>query len=232
MVEPPWRRSTFKWNCAFTKLVPVHSAYVGGDHYFGDHEDDEPESYLWHEVEQRELDALKKEDKRRFDIEDVLTTNKVKALRAALANFVTAGAIRQLQQRAEGHRPKHYAMIVHVETARSAHAWQHQVTVTILDKMRLAIAARDPIADQLIDAAIADLKRSADAEGLAIPGREALVREIRDGFAKGAVATAEVNSGNGDVKSLLDENAELKLRNRSHPPPCGSGECVILTQAA
>jgi hypothetical protein len=106
---------------AFTKLVPIHAAYVGGDHYFGDHDDDRPEYFLWHEVDQTELDALKKEDQRRFDIEDVLTTDKVKALRSALANFVTAGAIRRLQRRADGQRPKHYAMIVHVETSRSAH---------------------------------------------------------------------------------------------------------------
>jgi hypothetical protein len=196
---------------AFTKLVPVHSAYVGGDQYFGDYEEDRPEFYLWHEVEQDELDALKKEDKRRFNIDDVLTTTKVKALRAALANFVTAGAIRRLQQRANGQRPKHYAMIVHVETARSAHAWQHRVAIRILDKMKQAISARDAIADGLIDKAVADLRRSVEAEGLIVPDRESLVKEIRESFAKGAVATERVNSDN-DVEALLDENAELKLR--------------------
>ena len=44
-----------------------------------------------------------------------------------------------------------------------------------------------------------------------MPDREVLVREIRDSFAKGAVATEKVNSDN-DVEALLDENAELKLR--------------------
>lgn len=196
---------------AFTKLVPVHSAYVGGDHYFGDHDEAEPEYYLWHEVQQDELDALKKEDRRRFSIEDVLTTPKVKALRSAIANFVTAGAIRRLHQKADGQRPKHYAMIVHVETARSAHAWQHRVTQEILDQMKTAVVARAPIADQLIDEAISDLRRSVEAEGLTVPDRAELVKEIRDAFEKGAVATEKVNSDN-DVEALLDENAELKLR--------------------
>ena len=196
---------------AFTKIVPVHSAYVGGDHYFGDHDDVRPEYYLWHPVEQDELDALKKEDKRRFNIEDVLTTAKVKALRSAVANFVTAGALRRLHQKASGERPKHYAMIVHVETAKSAHAWQHRVTQAVLDKMKAAIIARQPIADLLIDEAIADLRRSVEAEGLTVPDRHELVREIRESFEKGAVATEKVNSDN-DVEALLDENAELKLR--------------------
>lgn len=196
---------------AFTKLVPVHGAYVGGDQYFGDHDEDRPEYFLWHPVDQSELDALKKEDRRRFNIEDVLITDKVEALRSAVSNFVTGGAIRRLHQRADGQRPKHYAMIVHVETARSAHAWQHQVTLAVLDKMRAAIAAHDPIVDKLVDGAIADLRRSVEAEGLKVPDRDALVNEIRDSFAKGAVATEKVNSDN-DVEALLDENAELKLR--------------------
>jgi Z1 domain/Recombinase/Recombinase zinc beta ribbon domain len=177
----------------------------------GEHDEDKPEYYLWHPVDQNELDALKKEDRRRFSIDDVLITDKVDALWTAVANFVTAGAIRRLNQRAESQRPKHYAMIVHVETSRSAHAWQHQVTVAVLDKMKAAIAARDPIADRLIDAAIADLRRSVEAEGLKVPDRDELVKEIRDSFAKGAVATEKVNSDN-DVEALLDEHAELKLR--------------------
>jgi hypothetical protein len=196
---------------AFTKIVPVHEAYVGGDQYFGDHDEGVPEFYLWHAVEQDELDALKKEDKRRFSIDDVLTTPKVKALRSALANFVTAGAIRRLQQKADGQRPKHYAMIVHVETARSAHAWQHRVTQAILDRMKEAIIKKDPIADKLIDAAVADLRRSVEAEGLSVPDRDSLIKEIREAFQKGAVATEKVNSDNA-VEALLDENAELKLR--------------------
>lgn len=196
---------------AFTKLVPVHSAYVGGDHYFGDHEDDRPEYYLWHPVEQDELDALKKEDKRRFNIEDVLITPKVQALRNAVANFVTAGAIRRLHQKAAGEKQKHYAMIVHVETSRTAHDWQHRVTKAVLEKMKDAIVRRAAIADQLIDEAIKDLRRSVEAEGLKVPERDLLVREIRESFEQGAVATEKVNSDN-DVEKLLDENAELRLR--------------------
>lgn len=196
---------------AFTRLVPVHDAYIGGDHYFGDHYEVEPEYYLWREVDPNELEALKKEDRRRFSIEDVLTTPRIQGLRAAVANFVTAGAIRRLQQKAAGQRPKHYAMIVHVQTARSAHSWQHQVTQAVLDKMRDAVVSGDLIADKLIDEAVTDLRRSVEAESLTVPDRDALIKEIRNSFQKGAVATEKVNSDN-DVEALLDENAELKLR--------------------
>ncbi len=102
-------------------------------------------------------------------------------------------------------------MIVHVETAKSAHAWQHRVTQEILDQMKAAVIDRAPIADSLIDDAILDLRRSVEAEGMAVPERQELVNEIRAAFEKGAVATEKVNSDN-DVEALLDENAELKLR--------------------
>src|SRR5262249_19778116 len=120
-------------------------------------------------------------------------------------------AIRRLQQRAAGQRPRHYAMIVHAETSLLAHDWHHRVTHAVLDKMKAAIVGRGAIADRLIDAAITDLRRPVQAEGLGVPGRDALVMEIRNSFAKGAVATEKVNSDN-DVEALLDENAELKLR--------------------
>lgn len=196
---------------AFTKLVPVHSAYVGGDHYFADHDESQPEFFLVRDVDQNELDALKKEDKRRFNIENVLTTEKVEGLRSALAGFVTAGAIRRLQQQAAGERKKHYSMIVHVETARSAHDWQHRVAVAVLTSMKDAILMRNKVADLLIDGAIADLRQSVEAEGLVVPDRAELVKEIRSAFEREAVATEKVNSDN-DVASLLDENAELRLR--------------------
>jgi hypothetical protein len=44
---------------AFTVLLPIHPAYVGGDRYFGEYDSDEPEYYLWHEVSKDELDALR-----------------------------------------------------------------------------------------------------------------------------------------------------------------------------
>jgi len=45
---------------------------VGGDHYFGEHDDSRPEAFLWHEVDQEELEALKKEDRRRIKTEQAL----------------------------------------------------------------------------------------------------------------------------------------------------------------
>jgi hypothetical protein len=196
---------------AFTQLVPIHGGYVGGDEYFGEHEEAEPEFYLWHPVSDDELTALKKEDRRRVRTDEALSSPRTEALRHALVTFVAAAAIRRLQQRTDGGAPKRYSMIVHVETARASHAWQHTVAKEIIDGMAAAARANDGIFDQLVERSIDDLARSVAAGGFLMPERAALIRDVRDAFVKGGVVTERVNSDN-DVQALLDENAELRLR--------------------
>jgi hypothetical protein len=196
---------------AFTKLVPIHGGYVGGDHYFGEHTEAEPEYYLWHPVEDDELLALRKEDRRRIRKDQVLTQDKIAGIRHALVTFVTAVAIRRHQQRSVAEQQKRYAMIVHVETSRTAHAWQSTVVSELIDALQEAIKSKDPIFLSLVDAAIQDLSRSVIAEGMLLPTRDIIASEVLDYFKKGAVATEKVNSDN-DVQKLLDDNAELKLR--------------------
>ena len=196
---------------AFTKLVPIHCGYVGGDHYFGEHTDGKPEYYLWHPVEDDELLALKKEDRRRVRKDEVLTQEKIAGIRHALVTFVTASAIRRHQQKSGGEQQKRYAMIVHVETSRTAHAWQSTVVSELIDALQEAIRLGIPIFYTLVDKAIEDLSRSVKAEGLVLPPRDVIITEVLDYFRKGAVATEKVNSDN-DVQKLLDDNAELKLR--------------------
>ena len=196
---------------AFTKLVPIHSGYVGGDHYFGKHEQDEPEYYLWHPVSEDELSALKKEDRRRVKQHEILETEKISALRHALITFVAAGCIRRLQQVKAGERPKKFSMIVHVETSRKAHEWQHVVVAEILQALREAANTDDAIFSQLLTASVEDLIRSVLAAGFSVPTRSEIYAEARQAFLKGAVVTEKVNTDN-NVMALLDENAELKLR--------------------
>lgn len=196
---------------AFTQLVPIHSSYVGGDEYFGEHDEDELEFFLWHQVTDEELSALKKEDRRRIRTDEALTCKRTEALRHALVTFVTASALRRLQQASAGETLKRYSMIVHVETARASHTWQHTVAKEIIDAMAEAARGSMAIFAELVDQAINDLTRSVEAGGYTMPDHGALAQAVRDAFVKGGVVTERVNSDN-DVQALLDENAELRLR--------------------
>lgn len=196
---------------AFTELVPIHAGYVGGDHYFGDHDEGEPEFYLWHPVTDDELTALKKEDRRRVKTEEALTSKRTEALRHALVTFVTAASIRRLQQKLSGIPQKRYAMILHVETARASHAWQHTVAQEIIAGMSQAAAANKSIFNQLVKISIYDLERSINAGGYHMPPYQDIFDLVKEAFVKGGVVTEKVNSDN-DIQALLDENAELRLR--------------------
>ena len=196
---------------AFTTLVPIHDGYVGGDHYFGEHTEDEPEYYLWHPITDNERLALRKEDRRRVKQNQILTHANIAGIRHALITFVTATAIRRHQQREDGKPPRRYSMVVHVETSRSAHAWQHTVVGELIEALQGAIEGGLPIFTDLVNEAIDDLARSVEAEELGMPDRGTILHNVRDFFKKGAVATQKVNSDN-EVQNLLDDNAELKLR--------------------
>src|SRR6266481_4924677 len=103
---------------AFTVLLPTHGKYVGGDEYFEKSGDaDSPAFYFFREVPLQERDALKKEDRRRLQIDRVLTDKNAAVLRDAIVTFLVGGTIRRLQQRAAGPRqkPQRYSFLFHTE---------------------------------------------------------------------------------------------------------------------
>src|SRR5690606_2504411 len=83
---------------AFTELVPAPEAYIGGEYYFEASEDENSvAAHIYEPIKETELDILKKEDRRKFKIEDVLTSKRVYSLREAVVNFIVGGVIRRLQ---------------------------------------------------------------------------------------------------------------------------------------
>ena len=77
---------------AFTELVPVAASYIGSDFYFDDSQDEESvASHLYHEVRIEELEVLKQSDRRRFKVEECLTSNASPAIRSAICNFIIGG---------------------------------------------------------------------------------------------------------------------------------------------
>ena len=109
---------------AFTELVPVSSAYIGSDYYFDQSlERNTVASFIYHPVTLNELDILRREDRRRFRIEECLTSNAIPVLRLAIMNFLVGGCIRRLQDRHANIPEKKFSFLVHTEAGRAAHAW-------------------------------------------------------------------------------------------------------------
>ena len=196
---------------AFTELLPIHGGYVGGDDYFGGHDVDDPRYYLMVIVSEQEQDALRRADKRRIHPGSVLESPNTVGLRRAIITFVLAACVRRWQQHEAGERKRKYAMIIHNDTQKAAHAWQEQVIEWISDAI-LNCAEKEPQRLRpLFDAVYDDLDMSVSADKGRMPPRKKAFDLLIDALQSDDVVRETVNSDK-DVMALLDTQAELKLR--------------------
>jgi hypothetical protein len=197
----------------FTVILPTHSQYVGGDFYFERSTDpDSPAYYFYREVPLEERESLKKEDRRRLKIENVLAENRAEVLRDATVTFIVGGVIRRLQAKAAGQRPEKYSFLIHTEQARESHAWQEKVATAI--KMALIEEAKTdtPRFNGLLLSAYTDLQRSINKlDGSFLPTFEAVKAETVSALTGGELMITKVNSDKA-VKELLADDGQLKLR--------------------
>jgi hypothetical protein len=197
---------------AFTVLLPTHNKYAGGDEYFEKSaEPDSPAFYFYREVPLAERDALKKEDRRRLQIDRILTEKNASILRDAVVTFLVGGAIRRLQQRAAGQWPQKYSFLFHTEQSRSSHEWQEKVAMAIRDALVDQARADSPLFHELVRAAYMDLRRSIELEGVTVPSIEDVIKAVFESLETGQLMITKVNSDN-DVKKLLADDGQLKLR--------------------
>jgi hypothetical protein len=197
---------------AFTVLLPTHEKYVGGDQYFErDNDNNSPGQYFYREVPTAERDALKKEDRRRLQIDRVLTEKNAAVMRDAIVNFIVGGTIRRLQQRAAGQRPQRYSFLFHTEQQRSAHDWQLKVVSAVRDALVDQAEVDSALFNELLRAAYVDLRRSVEGDEYPLPGFDEAKKAVVDALAEGQLMITKVNSDN-DIKNLLDDEGQLKLR--------------------
>lgn len=196
---------------AFTELLPIHGGYVGGDDYFGGYDEDDPRHYLIVIVDEQEQDALRRADQRRIRATSVLESPNTIGLRRSIVTFVLAACIRRWQQHEAGERKRKYAMIIHNDTQKAAHAWQEQVIewicAAILDCAENNPNRLRPLFDQAFD----DLASSVTADKGRMPERTHAFDLFIDALQSDDVVRETVNSDR-DVMALLDDQAELKLR--------------------
>jgi hypothetical protein len=196
---------------AFTELLPIHAGYVGGDDYFLGPAEGDPRSFLFVEVQREEQDSLRRADQRRIRQERVLDSPNTTGLVRAIMTFVLAACLRRWQQAAAGEKKRKYAMVIHNDTQKAAHAWQDQVIEWVFDAAKEAAATDPEKLRPIFDAAHADLSASIEADKGRTPKSEAAFEMFIEALQSGDVVREKVNSDTA-VMDLLDERAELKLR--------------------
>lgn len=202
---------------AFTVLAPIGNGYIGGDTYFGESsraEQDTLESLIHHNVDPRELPRLRAKDRRSYHPEEILTTDLYQGIRTALVLFLVGGTIQRIRGLAEERNPRtlRYSFLFHTETLKGAHAWQVELVEEIISRLRIAALGHDPLFDQLVGEAYADLDRSLVLDGCQVPLLADVIREVRRGLQDGYVTISRVNC-DADVSALLDDHGQLKLRS-------------------
>jgi hypothetical protein len=195
----------------FTVILPTHDKYVGGDYYFEKSMDpDSPAYYFYRDVPLEEREAMKKEDRRRFKVENVLSEKRVEVLRDATLTFIVGGVIRRLQSKSSGKRPEKYSFLVHTEQARESHGWQVKVVTAIRDALVGEAKADTPKFNGLLQIAYSDLERSVKLEGSALPPFPDVKVEVVKALTGGELMITKVNSEK-KADELLADDGQLKL---------------------
>ncbi|NPU14999.1 DEAD/DEAH box helicase family protein [Bradyrhizobium sp. 83002] len=202
---------------AFTKLVPVPPEYVGGDVYFGassHSESDTIESLIHHTVDHREFDRLKKQDRRSFDLAEVLTTRNLVGLRTAIVTFIVGGTIQRINGKSGGGKDKklRYSFLLHSEASREAHNWQETLVKRIVSELGEAALQKNMIFSDLVSESYGDLIKSLALDGAPVPELSEVLLATETALADEHITIAKVNSDD-DVAALLDSSGQLKLRS-------------------
>ena len=202
---------------AFTELVPVPSDYVGGDTYFGASarsETDTLESLIHHTVDHRELERLKKPDRRSFKLDDVLTAPQINGYRTAILNFVVGGCMQRINGIQAGGKPKklRYSFLLHSEAGKPAHDWQELLTDTICEKLKNAAQNGDPTFVDLVTKSYNDLAKSLALAQQPVPVLGEVLAAVSDALTGEHITITKVNSDD-DVAAMLDASGQLKLRS-------------------
>ena len=196
---------------AFTVILDPYSGYVGGNEYFEKSTDpDSSAFYFYREVPLEEREALKKSDRRRLKLSEVLSQKNATVIRDALMSFLVGGVIRRIQQENDGQRPQKYSFLVHTELSRASHKWQEEVAIALHDSLVDQARADSPLFNQLLRAAYDDLRRSVELEKLPLPSVNDVKKAVVDAL-NGQIMTTKVNS-DGEIEKLLDDDGQLKLR--------------------
>lgn len=197
---------------AFTELVPIHDKYVGGDLYFDESKnEDSPAYYLYQEINENDLEVMKKMDLRRVRKENLLSQKNLYNLNQAVINFIVGSSIRRWQQRYLNEDEEKYSMVVHTERGKKAHEWQRQIINLILEDLIELVEKNDNLFVEWIKDSYNHIMKSVRLVYMTEPSFSEVLEEVNEALIQEMVVVSTVNSDK-DVEELLDSTGQLQLR--------------------
>lgn len=209
----------------FTSLVPINIEYVGSTQYFGDLSENLESMYscLHYSVDPECIKRLCADKKNgngnRYKLgtilKNVVTTPKMADLRWSLMHYISASAIRMLQENVEYHT----SYIMHVGIDTDDHEWECTLVEELLSQWSdLVKTNQTKDFDELFNNVYSNLAKSIslgqnelDCNLVPnIPKKEEVLSKIKDLLLNDEYHVEQVNSDN-DVESLLDDSGQLEL---------------------
>lgn len=195
---------------AFTSLVPIHDAYIGGRQYFEESQEPEsPYSKLYIRVPDNEIDVLNRRDQRYLN--NITTTPNLAVFRTSILNFLVGGAIRIIQNEVNGKRYK-CSFIIHTSTTRNRHQWQVELVEALLCRLTELEAEESQELKDLIEVSYKDLAESIELNNDIPPILEHVEQKVFEALRNGYVGVTKINSEN-QIAALLDRSGQLRLDN-------------------
>lgn len=195
---------------AFTSLVPVHDAYIGGQQYFEESQDpNSVYSKLYVRVPDNEIVVLDRRDQRY--INNITTTPNLTVFRTAIINFLVGGSIRILQNELNGKKYK-CSFIIHTSTNRARHQWQIELVEALLNRLTELAGKQNDELNELIEKSYLDLSDSINLSGETAPLLKDVISKVYEAIRDGFVGVTKINSEN-QIAALLDRNGQLRLDN-------------------
>jgi hypothetical protein len=197
---------------AFTELVPINSGYIGSDYYFdASLEHNTAASYIYYPLALNELQILRMEDRRRFRVEECLTSNAISGLRSAIMNFIVGGAIRHLQDQRNKQPLKKFSFLIHTEAGRNAHRWQEQIVTRINEELRKIVDNEPALLHKLVLDSYLNISKSIQVMEHHLPSMDDVLIHVSQVLRQGWLMITKVNSER-QVEELLDDEGQLRLR--------------------
>lgn len=195
---------------AFTSLVPIHDAYIGGKQYFEESQEPKsPYSKLYIRVPDNEIGVLDRRDQRYLN--NIITTPNLLVFRTAIVNFLVGGAIRILQNEINGKKYK-CSFIIHTSTTQARHQWQVELVEALL--LRLTKLGEEDSRElkNLIENSYKDLAESIELNDDTPLPLEQVTFKVIEALKNGFIGVTKINSEN-QISPLLDRNGQLRLDN-------------------
>lgn len=198
---------------AFTSIVPIHHAYIGGKEYFEQSTDEDSiYSNLYIRVLSKEIEVLAKRDQRY--INNILETRNLEVFRISILNYLVGGSIRTIQEGKLGaiQEGKYYktSFIIHISTNKGEHLWQFELVQELIKRLKEQALDNLELFQKNLEASYENLKLSVLKSKNHLPPFNEVVSKVKEALVLGDIGVIKVNSET-EVARLLDGSGQLRL---------------------